>query len=278
MAPSQASSNAQGFEQSQPSTHYQQQYLQTIQREEAISRQTLIKQRLFPVAESSLKSSIDTSPATGGSSKGSVPLGSESPIKMLSNASWRCKFCSNTYSIEHSGINRPLGYFRCPTCGCCPHFEIHNVPGLQQLSGIEYAVYTPQSTDNSTSVPHSVFLWVCCTCGRSWPQTPTPQRQSLSTSQKAHPDRGRLFKRLIHQCNEPPPRNILVSSDARAGHATYIVTFGRRCICTHDTCKTCFRAMVLAEGESFSRRLQAGETVKVSPERLANKIDELRGM
>lgn len=222
--------------------------------------------------EPSLRSLIDT---LASSALGSIPPGYESQISIPSNATWRCSFCYNSYPIEYARLDRLLGYFRCTTCRCVPNFEIYNFGQLQRIQGLEYGVVTSLNYHRQPQPPHSIFVWVCCNCGRSWPQVPQPQRISSSTPPEASIDRGRLLRRILHRARGSS-RDLLPLRDNPGSSATFIVTFNSGCLCAHYTCENCFRAVVLAEGESIIRRLQDGEVVKVSPERLQRKLAELR--
>ena len=202
-----------------------------------------------------------------------VPPSYRSQISIPSNAMWRCKYCFNLYPIEHARLDRPLGYFRCTTCHCSPQLAIINIPRIEQMFGIEYAIMVPNNSENVTEAPHSLFVWVCCTCGRSWPQTPVPQRLSPQTPQQ-RPHRGRSLRRIFHR-NEPVPKNQSQPKVEPKRYTTYIITFNSGCLCAHYTCENCYRASVLAEGESISRRLQPGEIVKVSQEQIQRKRAEL---
>lgn len=216
------------------------------------------------------KSSIDT---IASSALKPVPPNYQSQISIPSNAMWRCKSCFNLYPIEHARFDRPLGYFRCTTCHSCPQFDLVNIPRIERVLGIEYAISIPRSSGEPTEGPHSLFVWVCCTCGRSWPQVPVPQRLSLPTSQHSH-ERGRIFRRIFRR-HAPTPKDETQVDLGSSGYTTHIITFNSGCLCAHYTCENCYRAIVLAEGENISRRLQRGEVVKVSPEQLERKRNEL---
>ena len=218
------------------------------------------------------RSSVDTQAS---SALASIPPGYESQISIPSNAIWRCSFCNNSYSMEYPRLDRPLGYFRCRTCRCVPRFEIYNIGRLQRIQGIEYGLVTPLDDNREPQTPHSIFVWVCCTCGRSWPQVPQPQRTASATVAQGSSDRGRLLRRVLRR-TRGSSRDLPSDQDSSAFSATFVVTFNGGCLCAHYTCSNCFRAVVLAEGESILRRLQDSEVVRVSPERLQRKLLELR--
>lgn len=209
-----------------------------------------------------------------------VQHGYESLVSIPSDAVWRCNMCRNTYTIQYARIDRPLGYFRCKTCHCSTNFDILNIPQLCKIPGLEYEVSVPHQIGEPEPSPRSMFLWICCVCGRSWPKIPVPWRVAPSTPQPTSWTTKRTLRSIFLPRFENTARESNQSRtpvDCR-GCARYIVTFNSRCLCKHSTCATCFRAMVLVEGEDVSRRLQDGEVVEVPQDIVERKKQEIREM
>jgi hypothetical protein len=214
------------------------------------------------------------------SALGPVQHGYESPISIPSDAAWRCNSCRNTYAIQYARIDRPLGYFRCTTCHCSTEFDILNIPQLKKIPGIEYELAVPCQLDEPEPSPKSIFLWICCACGRSWPQPPVPRRVAPPSLQPQLSAARRILGSILcrqHENRAREPNQSPAPVDSR-GCAIYIMTFDSGCLCTHYTCATCFRAMALVEGEKVARRLQEGEVVEIPQEILERRRQSIREM